>query len=448
MGSPTLPAGRNALTDDIFPVHTHPPRARPEVVVEESALVREQADRTHQDVLQMLSKIKDEDPIGYHHALGRNDITGSTTVTGPGRKQSSPTFPVCVADVANLRRPETPGALTTSMQEPRPKVKGRSKKASTPDRLAGLQSSLLPSLLIVGAPPVLPLTLPAFSRKSRRLSQAKANLYFVLELPNLSSQRGGALLPSAPCLPLTLPLPSTRNIKLNNPLSYFSAVSTLQRYFFHGVPLPFFQRFFPFDEVLENLGTSSSSSSSSSRHQGGGDRKKGTGSKRSSLVWNIPQLFSPGYKYRSMVEQVWEGGKTGLRSSWVDAGDVLFAGKFLTLLGKISELEREAEGGRGGGGEAITLDITVVVRQYCYDGRVPMDIRRLQREDEPRLRGFATPAGPNFPDTPPEKRAVAQAEPGRPYHHYERHCGPVMVAKRKGLREEEGLATSLRAEGR
>lgn len=457
MGSPTLPAGQGVLTDDICPIRTRPLRERHEVVTEGSALVREQADRTHQDVLQMLSKIKDEDPVEYHQAHERDDIVGSTTVTGPGKRQSSPAIPVRVADAADLRRLRIPAAApdTTSMQEPRPKMKGERKKASTPDRLAGLRSSLLPPLLTVGAPPVLPLLLPAFSRKSRRLPQAKASLYFALELPNLGNQRGGAAVPSTPCLPLTLPLPSVRNIKPNNPLSYISAVSTLQRYFFHGVPLPFFQRFFPLEKVLLDL--ENRTITTRSRRQGGGDRKRRTTGRRSSLVWNIPQLFSPGYKYRALVEQVWEGGKAGLGSSWVDAGNVLFAGKLLTLLGKIAELEREAgeeECGRGGGrgGEVTTnLDITVVVRQYCYDGRTPMDIRRLRKKNEsrpPRGRGLATPAGPNFPDIPPEKRAVAQAEPWRPYHHYERHCGPVMVAKRKGLREEAGLASSLRAEGR
>lgn len=161
------------------------------------------------------------------------------------------------------------------------------------------------------------------------------------------------------------------------------------------MPIAFFRRFFPEDKfpcLIKTL-----------------DECR-EGKERGSLVWSMPQLFGPGYKYRELVEEVWEGGELGLRWSWVDAGEVGFAAGLVELLGGIagrtalveeeevwavphvgSSDDSKGKGkGREGGEEEgrkdhVILDIAVVLRQYFPRGGggygLPMDIRRIRTED-------------------------------------------------------------------
>lgn len=402
------------------------------VGLEESGLLTEQVNRAHQDVLETLHKMAAiEDP--GHHPLLKQDLSVPRENTRPDtpvleerrkwnrRRRPKRNDSRSSATISNSGSPSNAsGSDSSSSQRPFGTTTPQAPQAPPHRRLN------------LGSPPIMPLVVPGFTRKSKRLPQARANLHFVLELPqdhHQQPQRGGLVY--SPCSPLPLLITYGKH----NPLGRASAKVALETYFFHGIPIQFFERFFLFEKYLQGL-----------------TRKTDPGN-RGSLLWNIPELFGADYKYRHLVEKVWEVGELGLRSSWVDSGGVGFASGFLALLGTIAEAMVEDvmpdspftklknRNGRGKDEMTIAMDLTVVVRQWSSPhltspspfGR-SMDIRRLRRKEVIEPRGVPTwnPTRKSDRIGRPYEREV---EP-HPYLHLERYLYSCVVVQPRFWHEQ------------
>lgn len=365
------------------------PKGEPTVarrIAEESNRVREQADRAHQDVLETLYKMNAIEDPGYHPLVRK---CSSKTEGLLARPESPGPAPLAEAHLSLLdldgstiagSSTHTLSSCSTLVSSTTVEDQERRIKALSDERLVALRASLPP--LNLGTPPILPPPPPPpsaplprqfSSRRSELPIPAQANLYFTLELP---SECGFV---HSPLPPLHLRLPLTNE----DSLTRASTIATLQTYFFHGVPIQFFQRFFPKDvfgpALVEPLA------------------KCRQGRHRGSLVWNLPQLFGPRSPYRALVEEVWEAGSLGLLGSWVDAGDAGFAEQVVGLLGRIAAAMAREQGrwtglAYDGEGKGVMLDVAVVVRQYFPRGgggygRL-MDVRRMRRGVETLPPGF------------------------------------------------------------